>query len=180
MARWAVAALLLLFAGTGSPRAGDAQDAPKKPVGVWTRTAGEFQVKFDIKPEGMRVRLARGGELHPVQRAFHKHHALQCGFCTPGVVLTAVAVLEREPHIGEEELRRALSSSICRCTGYTPIMAAVLAAQRELAAAACAARRQPVRPRPRLAGLLGRPGCNWLGVPHERPRADARQLTVAV
>jgi aerobic carbon-monoxide dehydrogenase small subunit len=78
--------------------------------------------------------LAQAGELHPVQQAFHEHRALQCGFCTPGFVLLAVSVLERSPGIGEGALRSALSSNICRCTGYTPIVQAVLAAQRELAA----------------------------------------------
>jgi carbon-monoxide dehydrogenase small subunit len=92
-----------------------------------------------VQAAGRSVRtiegLADGDELHPVQRAFHEHAALQCGFCTPGFVLTAVGVLEREPGIDEAALRRALASSICRCTGYTPILAAVRAAQRELAAA---------------------------------------------
>ena len=78
--------------------------------------------------------LPQAGVLHPVQRAFHQHRALQCGFCTPGFVMLAVSVLERDPGIGEGQLRIALSSNICRCTGYTPIVKAVLAAQRELAA----------------------------------------------
>jgi aerobic carbon-monoxide dehydrogenase small subunit len=87
-----------------------------------------------VQADGRSVRtiegLARGDELHPVQRAFHEHRALQCGFCTPGFVMLAVGVLEREPAIDEEGLRRALSSNLCRCTGYTPILAAVRAAQR--------------------------------------------------
>ena len=91
-----------------------------------------------VQAEGRSVRtiegLARADELHPMQQAFHEHRALQCGFCTPGFVLLAVSVLERDPGIGERELRHALSSNICRCTGYTPIVQAVLAAQRELAA----------------------------------------------
>ena len=89
-----------------------------------------------VQAEGRSIRtiegLADGDELHPVQRAFHEHRALQCGFCTPGFVMLAVGVLEREPTISEEGLRRALSSNLCRCTGYTPILAAVRAAQREL------------------------------------------------
>ena len=89
-----------------------------------------------VQAEGRSVRtiegLATGGELHPVQRAFHEHRALQCGFCTPGFVMLAVGVLEREPGISEAGLRQALSSNLCRCTGYTPILAAVRAAQQEL------------------------------------------------
>jgi aerobic carbon-monoxide dehydrogenase small subunit len=76
--------------------------------------------------------LASSGELHPMQRAFHEHGALQCGFCTPGFILLAVGVLEREPEIPEDQLRQALASNLCRCTGYTPIVRAVLAAQRDL------------------------------------------------
>ena len=91
-----------------------------------------------VQAEGRAVRtiegLAKDGELHPVQRAFHEHRALQCAFCTPGFVLLAVAVLEREPEIDEERLRHVLGSNLCRCTGYTPIVKAVRAAQEELAA----------------------------------------------
>lgn len=76
--------------------------------------------------------LAEGDELHPVQRAFHEHRALQCGFCTPGFVLLAVGLLEREPDASPDRVREVLSSNLCRCTGYAPIMDAVLAAQRTL------------------------------------------------
>jgi carbon-monoxide dehydrogenase small subunit len=86
--------------------------------------------------EGRTVRtiesLADGGELHPVQRAFREHHALQCGFCTPGFIVLAAGLLEREPDASEERVREVLSSNLCRCTGYTPIVKAVLAAQEEL------------------------------------------------
>jgi carbon-monoxide dehydrogenase small subunit len=86
--------------------------------------------------EGRSVRtiegLAADGQLHPVQRAFHEHRALQCGFCTPGFVMLAVGLLEREPQMREDSLRGELASNLCRCTGYTPIVRAVLAAQREL------------------------------------------------
>ena len=75
--------------------------------------------------------LASDGELHPVQRAFLDHGALQCGFCTPGFVVLAAALLEREPDASEERVVEALSSNLCRCTGYAPIVAAVLAAQAE-------------------------------------------------
>ena len=75
--------------------------------------------------------LANGDDLHPVQQAFQDHHALQCGFCTPGFVVLAASLLEREPDASEERVREVLSSNLCRCTGYTPIVAAVRAAQLE-------------------------------------------------
>jgi aerobic-type carbon monoxide dehydrogenase small subunit (CoxS/CutS family) len=71
--------------------------------------------------------LAPGdAELHPLQRAFHEHHALQCGFCTPGFLLAAEALLRAHPHPSEREVREALAGNLCRCTGYAPIIAAVL------------------------------------------------------
>jgi carbon-monoxide dehydrogenase small subunit len=72
--------------------------------------------------------LAEGGELHPMQEAFRRNHALQCGFCTPGMVLTAVDLLRRNPHPDERFIREGLSGNICRCTGYEGIVAAVLEA----------------------------------------------------
>jgi aerobic carbon-monoxide dehydrogenase small subunit len=89
-----------------------------------------------VQAEGGDVRtvegLARGGELHPLQRAFQEAGALQCGFCTPGFLMLAAGVLEREPDASEERLREALSSNLCRCTGYSSILEAVRAAQEEL------------------------------------------------
>jgi carbon-monoxide dehydrogenase small subunit len=72
--------------------------------------------------------LAAGGKLHPLQEAFVEHHAIQCGFCTPGMILTAKALLDAVPEPTEEEIRRALSGNICRCTGYAKIVDAVKAA----------------------------------------------------
>ncbi|MER3487950.1 MAG: carbon monoxide dehydrogenase, partial [Chloroflexota bacterium] len=69
--------------------------------------------------------LASGGQLHPVQRAFHEHHALQCGYCTPGMVMAAVSFLEENPRPTEEEVRHALEGNLCRCTGYHNIVKAV-------------------------------------------------------
>ena len=71
--------------------------------------------------------LASGGKLHPLQEAFVEHHAIQCGFCTPGMILTAKALLDATPEPSEEEIRGALSGNICRCTGYTKIVDAIKA-----------------------------------------------------
>ncbi|GBD44493.1 Carbon monoxide dehydrogenase small chain [bacterium HR40] len=76
--------------------------------------------------------LASDGELHPVQRAFHEHHGLQCGFCTPGMVISAVDLLSRNPDPTEAEVRSWLEGNFCRCTGYHNIVKAVLAAAAEL------------------------------------------------
>lgn len=69
--------------------------------------------------------LAQGGKLHPVQTAFHEGGAIQCGFCTPGMVLTAKALLDGHPHPTREEIKEALAGNLCRCTGYKKIVEAV-------------------------------------------------------
>jgi carbon-monoxide dehydrogenase small subunit len=71
--------------------------------------------------------LSRGEKLHPLQDSFVEHHAIQCGFCSPGMILTASAFLEKNPSPTEDEIRRALSGNICRCTGYAKIIGAVKA-----------------------------------------------------
>jgi carbon-monoxide dehydrogenase small subunit len=82
-----------------------------------------------VQAAGRRVdtveRLAAGGTLHPVQEAFLRHRALQCGFCTPGFVVLAEWLARREPDASEERVGEVVSSSLCRCTGYAPILAAV-------------------------------------------------------
>jgi aerobic carbon-monoxide dehydrogenase small subunit len=75
--------------------------------------------------------LSEPGELHPLQQAFVEYHGVQCGFCTPGMILTAVDLLAREADPDEETIRRALRGNICRCTGYQPIVEAIRAAARE-------------------------------------------------
>ncbi len=84
---------------------------------------------FAGQAEGAEIRtvegLADGDRLHPLQRAFIDRHALQCGFCTPGFLMLALGVLEREPDIDEDGLREVLSSNLCRCTGYLNILDAV-------------------------------------------------------
>ncbi len=76
--------------------------------------------------------LADGDRLHPLQQAFWDHHALQCGFCTSGFLMTALEVIERDPHAGEAEIRAALSGNLCRCTGYANVVDAVVAAAKAL------------------------------------------------
>ena len=91
---------------------------------------------FAVQAEGKTIRtvegLAKGDELHPMQRAFIDHHGLQCGFCTPGFLMLAVGVLEREPDISDADLLDVLSSNLCRCTGYQNIIKAVRAAAAEM------------------------------------------------
>jgi carbon-monoxide dehydrogenase small subunit len=76
--------------------------------------------------------LADGARMHPVQKAFSRRHGLQCGFCTPGMVLTAVDLLNRELEQTERSIREAMSGNLCRCTGYEGIVAAILEAANEL------------------------------------------------
>jgi carbon-monoxide dehydrogenase small subunit len=74
--------------------------------------------------------LAHGDTLHPLQQAFHEHHALQCGFCTPGFLMTALAFLQDIPTPTEDQVREAIAGNICRCTGYAPIIQAIMQASR--------------------------------------------------
>jgi carbon-monoxide dehydrogenase small subunit len=76
--------------------------------------------------------LARDGELHPLQQAFRQEHALQCGYCTPGFLITLKPFLERNPDPSEQEIREALSGNLCRCTGYQNIVKAVQRAAQEM------------------------------------------------
>lgn len=76
--------------------------------------------------------LARDGKLHPLQQAFHEHHGVQCGFCTPGMLIAAMDFLQTNPSPNEEEVREGLSAVLCRCTGYQNIVAAVMAAAAEM------------------------------------------------
>lgn len=76
--------------------------------------------------------LARDGKLHPLQQAFHQHHGLQCGFCTPGMLIAAIDFLQTNPSPNEAEVREGLSAVLCRCTGYQNIVAATLAAAAQM------------------------------------------------
>lgn len=78
--------------------------------------------------------LANGGDLHPVQAAFKEHHGLQCGFCTPGMIMCAVDMIRRIPNLDEQTIRAELEGNLCRCTGYQNIVAAIKAASEEIGA----------------------------------------------
>jgi carbon-monoxide dehydrogenase small subunit len=81
-----------------------------------------------VQADGSSVLTIEGlgsGGLHPMQRAFHEQHALQCGYCTPGMIMAAVHLLERNPSPTEDEIRHGLEGNLCRCTGYQNIVAAV-------------------------------------------------------
>jgi carbon-monoxide dehydrogenase small subunit len=98
-----------------------------------------------VQADGARVTTIEGlappgGGLHPVQEAFRTHHGLQCGFCTPGMIMTAVELLQRNPDPTEDEIRAGLEGNICRCTGYHNIVKAVAAAARAMRGVASAAR----------------------------------------
>ena len=112
-------------------------------VGCDTSSCGSFTVLLDgesvksctvlaVQADGCEVTtiegLARDGELHPVQRAFHEQHGLQCGYCTPGMVMAAVSLLQEQPNPSEHEIRQALEGNLCRCTGYHNIVRAVQSA----------------------------------------------------
>ena len=79
--------------------------------------------------------LAKGGELHPLQKAFVDQGAVQCGYCTPGMILAAKALLDENPHPTRQEVKEALAGNLCRCTGYVKIVNAVLAASQVMAKA---------------------------------------------
>jgi aerobic-type carbon monoxide dehydrogenase small subunit (CoxS/CutS family) len=87
---------------------------------------------FGVQADGCEVEtvegLAEDGELNALQQAFSDHHGLQCGFCTPGFLMLATALLRERPHPSDQEIREAMSSNLCRCTGYEGILEAVKAA----------------------------------------------------
>jgi len=89
-----------------------------------------------VQADGAQVKtvegLAQNGEYHPIQAAFWEKHGLQCGFCTPGMMMAAVGILERNPNPTDEEIREQLEGNLCRCTGYQNIVAAVRAAAEQM------------------------------------------------
>jgi carbon-monoxide dehydrogenase small subunit len=113
------------------------------PVGCDTSNCGACTVLLDgasvksctvlaVQADGAEITtiegVAKNGELHPVQRAFHEQHALQCGFCTPGMIMASIDLLEANPTPTDEEIRHGLEGNLCRCTGYQNIVRAVRAA----------------------------------------------------
>jgi aerobic-type carbon monoxide dehydrogenase small subunit (CoxS/CutS family) len=109
-------------------------------VGCDTGNCGACSVIYDgavikscmmlaVQADGARIEtiesLARNGELHPLQQAFSDHHALQCGYCTPGMLLSAKHLLDSTPSPSEQEIRKAIQGNICRCTGYVNIVDAI-------------------------------------------------------
>ncbi len=85
--------------------------------------------------QGLAPSAATGGEWHPLQRAFHENHALQCGYCTPGMIMAAADLLKENPNPSAEEVRHGLEGNLCRCTGYQNIVKAVQAAAGEMSGA---------------------------------------------
>jgi aerobic carbon-monoxide dehydrogenase small subunit len=87
---------------------------------------------FAVQADGASIQtvegLGTGEAMHPLQEAFRKHHALQCGFCTPGMLMTSIDLLAKHPHADEAQVREQLSGNLCRCTGYQHIVDAVRAA----------------------------------------------------
>lgn len=129
-------------------------------VGCDTSTCGACTVMFNGEPiksctmlavqaDGAEVRtvesLAEGSKYHPIQQAFWDLHGLQCGFCTPGMMMAAVGVLRRNPNPSDTEIREQLEGNLCRCTGYQNIVAAVQQAAREM-------RAQAAQPAPATVG----------------------------
>ena len=109
-------------------------------VGCDTTTCGACTVLLDgksvksctvlaVQADGREVTtiegIASNGDLHPLQRAFHEEHALQCGYCTPGIIMAAVSLLDEHGTLGEEEIRKGLEGNLCRCTGYQNIVKAI-------------------------------------------------------
>lgn len=92
---------------------------------------------FAVQADGREILtiegVARDGQLHPLQEGFKEEHGLQCGFCTPGMILTSYALLKKNPHPSEPEIRRGISGNLCRCTGYQNIVKAVEYAAKKMA-----------------------------------------------
>jgi carbon-monoxide dehydrogenase small subunit len=92
---------------------------------------------FAVQVDGRQIRTIEGvadnGKLHPLQEGFKEEHGLQCGFCTPGMIMSALALLEKNPHPSESEIRWGISGNLCRCTGYQNIVKAVQYAANKMA-----------------------------------------------
>ena len=118
-------------------------------VGCDTSSCGACTVLLDgesvksctllaVQADGSAITTIEGlaaadGTMHPVQEAFHQNHGLQCGYCTPGMVMAAVSLIAEQPHLNETEVREGLEGNLCRCTGYHNIVKSVLAAAEAMA-----------------------------------------------
>ena len=117
------------------------------PIGCDTSNCGACTISMDgvtvkscsvlaVQADGAQITtiegLARDGEQHPVQRAFNQHHALQCGYCTPGMIMASVDLLKNNPSPTDQEIREGLEGNLCRCTGYQNIVRAVSSAAETL------------------------------------------------
>ncbi len=98
--------------------------------GVSTKSCTILAVQADKREITTIEGIAEGDELHPMQQAFHENHGLQCGFCTPGMIMSAIELIEGNRDITELEIRQGLEGNICRCTGYHNIVKAIAAAAR--------------------------------------------------
>ena len=98
--------------------------------GVSIKSCTMLAVQADKREITTIEGIAEGDELHPMQRAFHENHGLQCGFCTPGMIMSAIELIEGNRDITELEIRQGLEGNICRCTGYHNIVKAIAAAAR--------------------------------------------------
>ena len=103
---------------------------------LYNGEAARSCIMFAVQANGAEITtiegLAKGSELHPLQQAFHEHHGLQCGFCTPGILTTLIELLRDNPDPTEEDIRIGISGNLCRCTGYQNIVTAALDAARRL------------------------------------------------
>ena len=127
----------------------DSCDLTGTSIGCDTSSCGACTVHLDgesvksctilaVQVDGQQLTTIEGlaaadGTLHPMQQAFHENHALQCGFCTPGMVMAAVSLLDEVPDPSEADVREGLEGNLCRCTGYHNIVVAVLAAAEDMA-----------------------------------------------
>ena len=101
--------------------------------GVTVKSCTMLAVQADGRSVDTIEGLARDGELHPLQKAFHENHALQCGFCTPGMIMAAVGLIEDGKDLSEDDIRLGLEGNLCRCTGYHNIVKAVQQAAQQSA-----------------------------------------------
>jgi carbon-monoxide dehydrogenase small subunit len=114
----------------------------------WNGTPVKSCTVFAVQADGDEITtvegLEQGGKLHPIQEGFWEEHGLQCGFCTPGMMMTSVALLKENPDPSEEEIRKAISGNLCRCTGYINIVKSIQNAAARMNATADETSAEPV------------------------------------